>query len=464
MTIGEKIARLRLAQKMSQEDLAERLEVSRQSVSKWEMNQATPQIGKVIELCDLFGIGTDELLREELSLYPAPPAAPEPPEARVHRFSGGCMIGEANLTLTSQHTYRVGRFLGWYFQSELSGCRKPGYRPRVVIGKDTRRSSYMLEYSLVAGLTASGANVYMLHVTSAPSVVYATRLEGFDCGVMISASLRPYYMNGLRLINRYGEMPDERMLRLLECYLDGDMQALGVEGDLPLAMRERIGAITDFVGGRNRYVGYLISLASHSYRPLRIGLDCANGAAWTIAKAVFDALGARTYVMGASPDGFNINDRSGYAYPDALRSFVLQNGLDAGFAFDGDAQVCLAIDESGRVLDQKRILLILARRMRALYPDAGRVATEGVCDAWLARALDASGIGVVEMPADSGSLYEFMQEHACQLGADAQGRIFFRKYAVGGDGIVSAILLSEQMMETKLPLSALSGFKKNENV
>jgi len=275
MTIGEKIAQLRLAADISQEQLAERIDVSRQSVSKWEMDQALPQIDKVLQICELFDISADELLRDKIEIRRS-----KDNEAYKNKYFGtDGFRGEANMNLTSMQAYKVGRFLGWYFSSELSGCDKAGYRPRIVIGKDTRRSSYMLEYSIVAGITASGADAYMLHVTTTPSVSYVTRQDEFDCGIMITASHNPFYDNGIKVINRYGEKLDDNTTALIEAYIDGNMKALGVmQKDLPLAHRERIGCIVDYVSGRNRYVGYLISLASNSYKNLKIGLDCANGA------------------------------------------------------------------------------------------------------------------------------------------------------------------------------------------
>ena len=257
MTIGEKITHLRTSANISQEQLAEKLDVSRQSVSKWEMDQALPQIDKVLQICELFDITSDQLLRDQLTFKNA--------KAKNKYFGTDGFRGEANIGLTSMHAYKVGRFLGWYFSSKLGMCEKANYRPKIVIGKDTRRSSYMLEYSIVAGIIASGADAYMLHVTTTPSVSYVTRQDEFDCGIMITASHNPFYDNGIKVINRYGEKLDDNTTALIEAYLDGDLKTLGVSGDdLPLAKREKIGCIVDHVAGRNRYVGYLISLASNS--------------------------------------------------------------------------------------------------------------------------------------------------------------------------------------------------------
>ena len=273
MTIGEKITHLRSAAGMSQETLADRLSVSRQSVSKWEMDQALPQIDKVLQLCEIFNISTDELLYDKITINRTKDGA----KRKNKYFGTDGFRGEANLDLTSMQAYKVGRFLGWYYSSPLSGCQTAGYRPKIVIGKDTRRSSYMLEYSVVAGITASGADAYMLHVTTTPSVSYVTRQDEFDCGIMITASHNPFYDNGIKVINKYGEKLDDETTALIEAYIDGNLSELGILGDdLPLAHRERIGCIVDYVSGRNRYIGYLISIASHSYRDLKIGLDCAT--------------------------------------------------------------------------------------------------------------------------------------------------------------------------------------------
>ena len=266
--------------------------------------------------------------------------------------------GEAGKTLTAEHAYSVGRFLGWYF-GELKRRNGDTTPPRVVIGKDTRRSSYMFEYTIISGLTASGADAYMLHVTTTPSVAYITRVDGFDCGIMISASHNPYYDNGIKLINSHGEKMDENTIALIESYLDGNLEAFGEKiAELPYATREKIGQTVDYASGRNRYIGYLISLGMYSFRGKKVGLDCANGCSWNIAKAVFDALGATSYVINAKPDGFNINEKAGSTHIENLRKFVLDNGLDVGFAYDGDADRCLCVDEKGNIITGDHILYI----------------------------------------------------------------------------------------------------------
>ena len=462
MTIGEKITHLRIANKISQEQLAEKLGVSRQSVSKWEMDQSLPHIDKVLLICELFSVSADELLHNDVVIHrdtSGSSASEDGGAPRGNKYFGtDGFRGEANVSLTSEQAYKVGRFLGWYFASPLSGCRKPGYRPRIVIGKDTRRSSYMLEYSIVAGLTASGPDVYMLHVTTTPSVSYVTKQDEFDCGVMISASHNPYYDNGIKLVNRYGEKIDDAAASPIAAYVDGDMARLGIDGDdLPLARRERIGCIVDYVAGRNRYVGYLISVASHSYRNLRVGLDCANGASWMIAKAVFDALGAQTYVIGASPDGTNINSGFGSTHTEALREFVRENHLDLGFAFDGDADRCIAVDEKGNEVNGDHILYILAKRLKERGNlDGNTVVATVMSNSGLINSLEAEGIHCAVTAVGDRFVYECMQQNGYRLGGEQSGHIILQKYATTGDGILTAIMITEEMLDNKTTLSKLT--------
>lgn len=461
MTIGEKIANLRAAAHISQEQLAEELSVSRQSVSKWEVNQSMPQVENVLTLCRLFRITADALLREDISLFgdvPGKRSAINETPVGLKYFGTDGFRGETNVTLTSDHAYKVGRFLGWYFTSPLSGFHEPNYRPRILIGKDTRRSSYTLEYAIAAGLTASGADAYMLHVTTTPSVSYVTRVDEFDCGIMITASHNPFYDNGIKLINRYGEKMDDATTALVEAYLDGDLRRLGLDGnDLPFAHREAIGSIVDYVAGRNRYVGYLISVASHSYRDLRIGLDCANGASWMIAKAVFEALGARTYVMGASPNGLNVNAGCGSTYIEALGAFVRENHLDVGFAFDGDADRCIAVDENGNTVNGDHILYILGTRLAArgaLGKDT--VVATVMSNSGLFKSLEKVGIQCVQTAVGDRFVYESMQKNGYSLGGEQSGHIILKKYATTGDGILTAIMLTEEMRDRKASLSQLA--------
>ena len=453
MTIGEKIAVLRNSAGMSQEALADKLEVSRQAVSKWEMDQTQPQIENVVQLCELFNITTDELLYDNIVINRAPKGAP----IKNKYFGTDGFRGEANVNLTSMQAYKVGRFLGWYYSSELSGCTKPGYRPKIVIGKDTRRSSYMLEYSIVAGITASGADAYMLHVTTTPSISYVTRQDEFDCGIMITASHNPFYDNGIKIINKYGEKLDDETTALIEAYIDGNLSLLGVQDkDLPLARRDRIGQIIDHVSGRNRYVGYLISVASNSYKNLRIGLDCANGASWMIAKAVFDALGAQTVIIGAQPDGLNVNNGCGSTHVEKLCELVKEHHLDVGFAFDGDCDRCIAVDENGNVVDGDGMMYILGNRLmnKGMLNDNTVVATI-MSNSGFFASLKKKGIDCKQTKVGDRFVYEEMQAHDYSIGGEQSGHIILKKYATTGDGILTAIMIAEEMCDRKLSLSAL---------
>ena len=364
--------------------------------------------------------------------------------------------GEANVTLTADHAYKVGRFLGWYY-GELkrrSGDTEP---PRVVIGKDTRRSSYMFEYTLIAGLTASGADAYMLHVTTTPSVAYVTRMDEFDCGIMISASHNPYYDNGIKLINNHGEKMEEQTIGLIEDYIDGNLQLFGRSWtELPYATRERIGCTVDYVAGRNRYIGYLISLGLFSFRKLKIGLDCANGAAWNIAKAVFDALGAKTYVINAEPNGLNINKEAGSTHIEGLQKFVVENGLDVGIAYDGDADRCIMVDETGNVLTGDHILYILGRHMKTRGQlDNNTVVTTVMSNFGLYKAFDEQGIGYVKTAVGDKYVYEYMAGNGCRLGGEQSGHIIISKYATTGDGILTSLKVLEVMLAQKKKMSQL---------
>ncbi len=453
MTIGEKITHLRNALGMSQEVLAEKLFVSRQAVSKWEMDQAQPQIDNVLQICELFNISTDELIHDEIEIDRAQKGAP----IKNKYFGTDGFRGEANLNLTSMQAYKVGRFLGWYYASQLSGCQKAGYKPRIVIGKDTRRSSYMLEYSIVAGITASGADAYMLHVTTTPSISYVTRQDEFDCGIMITASHNPFYDNGIKVINKYGEKLDDETTALIEAYIDGNLSALGVEGkDLPLAHRERIGRIIDHVSGRNRYVGYLISVASNSYKNLRIGLDCANGASWMIAKAVFDALGAQTVIIGAEPDGLNVNNGCGSTHMEKLCELVKERHLDVGFAFDGDADRCIAVDENGNVVDGDAMMYVLANRLKSRgMLNGNTVVATVMSNSGFFASLKKIGIECEQTKVGDRFVYEAMQNNDFSLGGEQSGHIILKKYATTGDGILTAIMIAEEMCDRKSSLSKL---------
>ncbi len=445
------MALLRSESGLSQEKLAEILGVSRQSVSKWEMEEALPGIDKIVRIAELFSVSTDELLRDTLEI-----ARLRKPEKKNRYFGTDGFRGEAGVSLTSMQAYRVGRFLGWYFASPLCPARTA--RPRIVIGKDTRRSSYMLEYSIVAGITASGADAYMLHVITTPGVSYVTHHDGFDCGVMITASHNPFYDNGIKVLDRHGEKLGEDVTALIEAYLDGDLSALGVVGeDLPFASREKLGCIIDHVAGRNRYVGYLISLASNSYKKLRIGLDCANGAAFSIARTVFSALGAELYVIGDEPDGVNVNADCGSTHIEKLRHLVESKHLDVGFAFDGDADRCLAVDECGRLVDGDAVLYILAKRLAGRGMLSGDTVVGTVMsNSGLRTSLAKLGIHFVETAVGDRFVYECMQENGYSLGGEQSGHTILKKYATTGDGLLTALMIAEEMVDTKRPLSALS--------
>ena len=358
--------------------------------------------------------------------------------------------GEANVNLTSEHAYRIGKFIGWYY-----GARQ-GRKARIVIGKDTRRSSYMFEYAIVAGLTSAGADAYMLHVTTTPSVAYVTRVDSFDCGVMISASHNPFADNGIKLINGRGEKMDDETTDAIERYLDGDLVSLGLTGDVPAATGEALGEIVDYVSGRNRYVGYLISLASHSYKNVRVGLDCANGSAWNIARTVFEALGAKTYVINAEPDGVNINRNAGSTHIEGLRRFVRENHLDVGFAYDGDADRCLAVDENGDVVDGDRIIYIFGKQLKREGKLSGnKVVTTVMSNFGLYKALDEAGIGYEKTAVGDRFVYENMVQNGYCVGGEQSGHIILSKYATTGDGILTSIELMEAMLDSKQTLSRL---------
>ncbi len=355
--------------------------------------------------------------------------------------------GEANVNLTADHAYKVGRFLGRYY-----GKTK---RAKIVIGKDTRRSGYMFEYALIAGLTASGADAYMLHVTTTPSVAYITKIDGFDCGIMISASHNPFYDNGIKIIGGSGEKLDGKVLDMIEDYIDGNIP------ELPFAKGDGIGRTVDYVSGRNRYIGYLISLGIYSFRGKKIGLDCANGSSWNIAKAVFDALGAQTYVINAEPDGLNINKNAGSTHIEVLQKFVVENSLDAGFAYDGDADRCLCVDEKGNILTGDHILYICGKYLKEKGELINNtVVTTVMSNFGLYKAFDRLGIDYAKTAVGDKYVYDYMMKNNNRLGGEESGHIIFSKYASTGDGILTSLKIMEVMLAKKLPLSSLAeGFE-----
>ena len=354
--------------------------------------------------------------------------------------------GEANVTLTVEDAYKVGRFLGWYY-----GQKTKADRCRVVIGKDTRRSSYMFEYSLVSGLTASGADVYLLHVTTTPSVSYVVRTEEFDCGIMISASHNPYYDNGIKVINGRGEKLEEETIEKIESYLDGEM------GEIPFAKRDAIGRTVDYAAGRNRYIGYLISLATRSFKNMRVGLDCANGSASAIAKNVFDALGAETHVINNTPDGLNINTNCGSTHIEGLQKYVVENHLDVGFAYDGDADRCLAVDSEGKLVDGDKILYVCGKYMKEQGTLVNNtVVTTVMSNFGLYKAFDREGISYEKTAVGDKYVYENMAATGNCLGGEQSGHIIFSKHATTGDGILTSLKVMEVILEKKQTLAKLA--------
>ena len=350
--------------------------------------------------------------------------------------------GEANKDLTVDHAFKIGRYLGWYYRRD--------HRPQIVIGKDTRRSSYMYEAALCAGLTASGADAFLLHVTSTPSVSYITRSDDFDCGIMISASHNPYTDNGIKLINADGEKMEEELLNGIEAYIDSDEQ-------LPYATGADIGCTIDYAAGRNRYIGYFITLATRSYKGMRVGLDCANGSTWMMAKSVFDALGADTHVIANDPDGLNINVNCGSTHIENLRSFVVANNLDVGFAFDGDADRCLAVDEKGNIVNGDHILYLSAKFLQERGKlGNSKVVTTIMSNMGLYKALDELGIGYEKTPVGDKYVAENMKKNGHLIGGEQSGHIIFSQFATTGDGVLTAIKVMEAMTETKQPLSKLT--------
>ncbi|MBE6109998.1 MAG: phosphoglucosamine mutase [Erysipelotrichaceae bacterium] len=352
--------------------------------------------------------------------------------------------GEANVNLTYDHAVKIGRFLGWYYGKRL------GKKAKIVIGKDTRRSSYMFEYALCAGLTASGADAYIMHVTTTPSVSYIARTEDFDCGIMISASHNPFYDNGIKLVNDHGEKMDEETILKVEEYLDGKVE-------VPVALRDEIGRTVDYAEGRNRYIGYLISMSKYSFKGKRVGLDVANGAAWAIAKSVFDALGAKTYVMNNTPDGYNINTDCGSTHIEHLQKFVVENNLDVGFAYDGDADRCLCVDEKGNVITGDHILYIYGLYMK----ERGKllnntIVTTVMSNFGLYKALDKVGIDYEKTKVGDKYVYENMVTNGHRIGGEQSGHIIFTKYATTGDGILTSLKMMEVLLAKEKPMSELA--------
>nr|MBQ4454111.1 phosphoglucosamine mutase [Clostridia bacterium] len=352
--------------------------------------------------------------------------------------------GEANKVLTFEHAVKIGRFLGWYYGKRIDK------KCKVVIGKDTRRSSYMFEYALCTGLMASGADAYIMHVTTTPSVAYITRVDDFDCGIMISASHNPYYDNGIKLLNVNGEKMDEETILMVEDYIDGKI-------DIPVADGEEIGRTVDYVSGRNRYMGYLISMSKYSFKDKKVGLDLANGAAWQIAKSVFEALGAKTYVINDAPDGYNINTNCGSTHIEHLQKYVVENRLDVGFAYDGDADRCLCVDEKGNVVTGDHIMYIYGLYMKERGKLINnKVVTTVMSNFGLYKALDKVGIEYEKTKVGDKYVYENMVRNGHRIGGEQSGHIIFTKYATTGDGILTSLKMMEVMIAKEKPMSELA--------
>lgn len=353
--------------------------------------------------------------------------------------------GEANKDLTVEHAFKVGRYLGYYY-----GKKNPEGKAKVVIGKDTRRSSYMFEYALVAGLTASGADAYLMHVTPTPSVSYIVRSDNFDCGIMISASHNPYYDNGIKVINGMGYKLEAAVEEEIEAYIDGEI------GEIPLATRDNIGKTVDYTMGRNRYIGYLMTIPTRPFKNMRVGLDTANGASYLIAKSVFDALGAKTYIINNDPDGFNINTECGSTHIEKLQAFVKENNLDVGFAYDGDADRCLCVDDKGEIVDGDKILYVCGRYLK----DKGElnnntVVTTVMSNLGLYKAFDKKGINYEKTAVGDKYVFENMMENGHSIGGEQSGHIIFSKYATTGDGVLTSLMIMEVILGRKVKLSEL---------
>lgn len=364
--------------------------------------------------------------------------------------------GEANENLTADHAYKIGRFLGWYF-NELRRQNGDNTPAKIVIGKDTRRSSYMFEYSIIGGLIASGADAYRMHVTTTPSVAYISKTDCFDCGIMISASHNPYYDNGIKLINGHGEKMDETTISYIEDYIDGCLELFDKKWDeIPYAHKNNIGCVVDYVSGRERYIQHLISIAKHSYKGVKVALDCANGASWNTAKTVFEALEADVTVINAVPDGVNINTNAGSTHIEGLAKFVVDNGFDIGFAYDGDADRCLGVDEVGNIITGDHILYVCGKYMKELNELANNtVVTTVMSNFGLYKAFDECNIDYAKTAVGDKYVYEYMVNNDCRLGGEQSGHIIFNKYASTGDGILTSIMMMEVMLAKKQKMSEL---------
>ncbi len=358
--------------------------------------------------------------------------------------------GEANKALTAQKAFRVGRYIGWYY-----GQQHDDKRARIIIGKDTRRSSYMLEAALTAGITSSGSDAYLLHVTTTPSVSYCCRTDGFDCGIMISASHNPFYDNGIKIMRANGQKIEAEIEEKIEAYIDGEIE------EIPLAEREAIGNVVDYAAGRNRYIGYLMTVPTRAFNGMKVGLDCANGASWNIARSVFEALGAKVYIINNTPDGLNINTNCGSTHIDNLKKYVLDNGLNVGFAYDGDADRCLCVDELGNEVNGDQIMYLCGKYLKESGKlDGNTIVTTIMSNMGLYKACEAIGIRTEKTTVGDKYVAENMMQNGFVLGGEQSGHIIFAKYATTGDGILTSLMVLMTMLEKKLPLSMLAGEMK----
>jgi len=358
--------------------------------------------------------------------------------------------GEANKALTAQKAFRVGRYIGWYY-----GQRHDDKRAKIIIGKDTRRSSYMLEAALTAGITSSGSDAYLLHVTTTPSVSYCCRTDGFDCGIMISASHNPFYDNGIKIMRANGQKIEAEIEEKIEAYIDGEIE------EIPLAEREAIGNVVDYAAGRNRYIGYLMTVPTRAFNGMKVGLDCANGASWNIARSVFEALGAKVYIINNTPDGLNINTNCGSTHIDNLKKYVLDNGLNVGFAYDGDADRCLCVDELGNEVNGDQIMYLCGKYLKESGKlDGNTIVTTIMSNMGLYKACEAIGIRTEKTAVGDKYVAENMMQNGFVLGGEQSGHIIFAKYATTGDGILTSLMVLMTMLEKKLPLSMLAGEMK----
>ena len=455
MTIDKKITILRKNNNLSQDDLAALLGISRQSLFKWEKGLAIPQTEKVIELSKIFKVSFDILIDDDVELTDLSDDGSKYYQSKYLLTNG--YRGEANKELTSDIAYKIGRFLGWYYCNPKFNKYSFSKRPSLVIGKDTRRSSYMFEFAIASGIASSGADVYMMHVTTTPSIGYIVNNDQFECGVMVTASHNPSFDNGIKLVTNDGELVDGKLIYLLESYLNGNLKPLGIDDkDLSFAKRAEIGIIKDFESGRDKYINYLVSLSKYSFRNLKIGLDLSNGASYMIAKRVFEELGAQLYIINDKPDGININDNSGSTHIETLSRLVIENNLDVGFAFDGDADRCIAADEKGNEINGDKIIYLLANKLkdnRALNKNT--VVITEMSNAGLIKALKECDIKTVITDVGDRNVLEKMINGNYSLGGEQSGHVLLRKYASTSDGVIAAILILEEMIDKKQKLSEL---------